>query len=147
MKTALEIAEALDEAGHTLRRLSASGGFPAGHKSNWPETMRELGLIEMVDLKTEVRKSPPTAKAISNFDKLHAIIAASTLTPDERRLLWWRAGCIPGHRRSWKHIARHFGMCVRTAQRHYLAHCIQLAEISRKRVSHNRMSQFSGIAA
>ena len=147
MKTALEIAEALDEAGHTLRRLSVSGGFPAGHKSNWPETLRELGLIEMLDLKTEVRKSPPTAAAISRFDKLHAIIAASDLTPDERRLLWWRAGCIPGKRRSWKVIARHFGICTRTAQRHYLAHCIQLAGIARKRVSHNSMSQFSGIAA
>ena len=147
MKTTLEIANALDEAGYTLRRLSVSGGFPAGHKSNWPETLRELGLIEMLDLKTEVRKSPPTAKAISNFDRLHALIAEAELTPDERRLMWMRAGCIPGKRRSWKAIGHEFHCDKSTAWRRYVAILTQLSKIARKPVQSFSVQQNGRFAA
>jgi hypothetical protein len=147
MKTALEIANALEEAGHTLRRLSVSGGFPKGYKSNWPETMRELGLIEMLDLKTEVRKSPPTARAISEFDKLHALIAEAALTPDERRLMWMRAGCIPGKRRSWKVIGHEFKCDKSTAWRRYVAILQQLSKIARKPVQSFSAQQNGRFAA
>jgi hypothetical protein len=147
MKTTLEIADALDEAGYTLRRLSASGGFPAGYKSNWPETLRELGLIEMLDLKTEVRKSPPTARAISEFDKLHALIAQADLTPEERRLMWMRAGCIPGKRRSWKAIGHEFRCDKSTAWRRYVVILDQLAKIARKSVQSFSAQQNGRFAA
>lgn len=147
MKTAIEIANALDEAGYTLRRLSVSGGFPAGHKSNWPETLRELGLIEMLELRTEVRKSPPSAKAISEFDRIHALIAQADLTPDDRRMMWMRAGCIPGMRRSWKAIGHAFHCDKSTAWRRYVVILAQLSKIARKPVQSFSMQQNSGLAA
>lgn len=145
--TESEIEEALERMGYTLRRMSKSGCWPAGYKSNWPETLRELGLIEMVDLKTEVRRAPPSKDNITELDFLLVLIAQSDLSPESRRLIYMRAGCIPGKRRSWKAIEGEFRIHRVTAWRKWREILAQLAKDARKTKQHFFVQHNSGIAA
>jgi hypothetical protein len=142
-----DIEEAIERMGHTLRRMSKAGCWPAGYKSNWPETLRDLGLIEMLDLKTEVRKSPPSKDAITELDYMMILIASADITPEDRKIIYMRAGCVPGKRRAWKVIEAEFRQHRVTLWKKWRAALAQLAKDARKSKQHFSMQQNSGLAA
>lgn len=111
------VAEAVEEAAHTLRRLPPVK--VRGYVSSWPPTIREFweayGWHD-----TKVRLGPPAPDAIDRMDEvLHWLLI---LEPDEVRLVWLRAEGV-----RWKSIAYRFGIDRSTAWRHWTFALIKIA--------------------
>ena len=79
----------LIEAGDTLRRLRVPGAWPAGHRSAWPDVIRDFwdmfGYHE-----TDVRPSPPSPQAIGRMDETMTWLAFVD-APLDRRIIWAKA--------------------------------------------------------
>ena len=115
--TAKAVADRLEEAAQTLRRLPPVK--VRGYVSAWPPTIRNFweayGRHEV-----EVRPGPPTADAIDRMDECLAWL--HLLDADEVRLVWLRAESV-----RWKSIAHRFGIDRSTAWRHWMGALTKIA--------------------
>lgn len=79
----------LIEAADTLRRLHIPGIRPAGHRSAWPDVIRDFwdmfGYHE-----TELHPSPPSPQAIGRMDETMTW-PAFVDAPLDRRIVWAKA--------------------------------------------------------
>jgi predicted DNA-binding protein (UPF0251 family) len=111
------VADALEEAAQTLRRLPPVR--VQGYVSTWPAIIRDFweayGWHE-----AEVRLGPPAPDAIDRMDA--ALGWLHVLEPNEVRLVWLRAEGV-----RWKSIAHRFGMDRSTAWRHWTCALIKIA--------------------
>ncbi|MBF0436934.1 MAG: hypothetical protein HQL77_16395 [Magnetococcales bacterium] len=86
------VADRLEEAANTLRRLKVSGLKPMGYGSSWPDVIHEFseayGYNELV-----VKLGPPTADAITRMDQVMEWLL--WLEPDQVRLVWLHAENVP----------------------------------------------------
>jgi hypothetical protein len=121
--TAKDVAERLEEAAHTLRRLPPVK--VRGYISSWPPIIREFweayGWHE-----TKVRLGPPAPDAIDRMDEVLRWLLI--LEPDEVRLVWLRAEGV-----RWKSIAHRFGMDRSTAWRHWTCALIKISRTPERR--------------
>ena len=115
--TAKAVAERLEEAAQTLRRLPAVN--VRGYISAWPPTIRDFWEAFGRNA-VEVRLGPPAPDAIDRMDESLAWL--HVLDPDEVRLVWLRAEGV-----RWKSIAHRFGMDRSTAWRHWSCALIKIA--------------------
>jgi Domain of unknown function (DUF6362) len=115
--TPRDVAEFLEEAARTLRRLppvTVQGFF-----STWPPVIRDFWEAFGWNA-VEVRLGPPSSDAIDRMDA--ALRWLLCLEPDEVRLVWLRAEGV-----RWKSIAHRFGMDRSTAWRHWTCALIKIA--------------------
>jgi Domain of unknown function (DUF6362) len=100
--TMVAIADRLEEAAYTLRRLPKV--TVEGFKSNWPPTINEFHEAYGYNDAT-VRLGPPTARHITEMDEALSWILLLEPVPDySRKLVWLRANGV-----RWKAIQRRFG--------------------------------------
>lgn len=135
MKTAVDIADALDRAGVTLRREFAGKFGPSDPGCSMPEMLRELGLIEMVGLKNSKVRIRATNAELTEFDWItnlvRAVIHGDERLPD-RMLLWRKAGMLRDERGKWidrkqKAIARDLGVHRHTVRHRLTALYVELS--------------------
>ena len=99
------VAERLEEAADTLRRLPAVR--VQGYFSTWPAVVRDFWeAFGWHD--AEVRLGPPAPAAIDRMDE--TLQWLRWLNPDETRLVWLRAEGV-----RWKLISARFGVGRTTA--------------------------------
>jgi Domain of unknown function (DUF6362) len=99
--TLVAIADRLEEAAHTLRRLPKV--TVQGFKSNWPPTVNEFHEAYGYN-EAEVRLGPPSARHISEMDEALQWMLLLTVDPEyTRKLVWLRANGV-----RWKAIQRRF---------------------------------------
>ena len=99
------VAERLEEAADTLRRLPAVR--VQGYFSTWPAVVRDFWeAFGWHD--AEVRLGPPTPRAIDRMDE--TLQWLRWLEADETRLVWLRAEGV-----RWKLISARFGVGRTTA--------------------------------
>jgi hypothetical protein len=115
--TAKAVADRLEEAARTLRRLPPVK--VRGYISTWPPTIRDFWEAFGWNA-VEVRLGPPAPDAIDRMDESLAWL--HVLEPDEVRLVWLRAEGV-----RWKSIAHRFGMDRSTAWRHWSCALIKIA--------------------
>ncbi|MEO5363851.1 MAG: DUF6362 family protein [Magnetococcus sp. DMHC-8] len=106
--TAKMVADRLEEAASTIRRLPVAGLKPKGYKSAWPEVIQDA--LEACGEQAIVRLGPPPADAITRMDE--AMEWLRWLEPDQVRLVWMRATRTP-----WKLILRQWCVSRVTAWR------------------------------
>lgn len=123
--TAHSIAELLEEAGDTLRRLhfNTPKDGPGQYKSCMPATVREYWAAYGAQ-QVSVKPGPPTAAAIDRLDMVLALVV-ETLDEDDRALIWAR--CIYPRVR-WKKIAKRLCCSRMTAWRRWMDALMRLAE-------------------
>ncbi|NSL92927.1 DUF6362 family protein [Acetobacter syzygii] len=119
-----QVSEWLEEAGHTLAALPATGLRPARAGSGWPDIVRDL---DDLDCTRESDDWPirPSADAVSRMDQVLNWIGL--FGPDERnyrmvinmRLIVHPISGL--HRWSWQKIARKLGTDHKRAQDWYQA--------------------------
>jgi len=135
MKTALEIAEALDRAGQTLRR-NFSGKFgPRDPGCCIPEVVRELGLIEMVDLKATKPRIQATNAQLTEFDWVTNLVRRVLAGPSrasDRYLIFRKAGMVRLPNGKWadrkqKALAQEFGVHRNTIRHRLTALYVELS--------------------
>ena len=115
--TAKAVADRLEEAAQTLRRLPPVK--VRGYISTWPPTIRDFW--EAFGWNTvEVRLGPPAPDAIDRMDESLAWL--HVLEADEVRLVWLRAENV-----RWKTISHRFGINRSTAWRHWSYALIKIA--------------------
>ena len=111
------VADALEEAAQTLRRLPPVR--VRGYVSAWPPVIREFweafGWHE-----PQVRLGPPAPDAIDRMDEVLRWLLI--LEPDEVRLVWLRAQGV-----RWKVIAHRYRIDRSTAWRHWSYALIKIA--------------------
>lgn len=154
MKSALQIAEMLDNAGVTLRREFAGKGGPAQPGSAMPEVAAELGLIDMVGMKNTRAIIRATNADLTEFDYITALVCAvchGDERKDDRMLLWRKAGMLRDRDGKWlnrkqKAIARDLGVHRNTVTNRLTALYVELSNSTRIFV-HNRVVQNAQIAA
>lgn len=88
--TVEEIRERLADAADTLRRLPKPPGLERSLRSPWPDTLREW--LAYGDVRTQVKRSSPTAQAIDRLDEVLSWIGPNHLTAEQRAILWAREG-------------------------------------------------------
>lgn len=115
--TAKAVADRLDEAAQTLRRLPPVR--VRGYISTWPPTIRDFWEAFGWNA-VEVRLGPPAPDAIDRMDESLAWL--HVLDPNEVRLVWLRAEGV-----RWKSISHRFGMDRSTAWRHWSCALIKIA--------------------
>ena len=102
----------LAEAADTIRRLRVPGAWPAGHRSLWPDVVRDFwdvfGFHE-----TEVRPSPPSPRAIGRMDETMTWLTFID-TPLDRRIVWAKAFGLSNRK-----IARITGWSRETVRRNH----------------------------
>ncbi|MBF0463411.1 MAG: hypothetical protein HQL87_18780 [Magnetococcales bacterium] len=115
------VADRLEEAASTIRRLPVAGLKPKEYGSTWPDVildaMEAYGRDEPV-----IRLGPPPADAITRMDE--AMEWLRWLEPDEVRLVWMRATRTP-----WKMIMRYFGIARSTASARWTTAIMQVTAI------------------
>jgi hypothetical protein len=100
--TMVAIADRLEEAAHTLRRLPKV--TVQGFKSNWPAVISEFHEAYGYN-DAEVRLGPPTARHITEMDEALSWMMLLTVEPEYlRKLVWLRANRV-----RWKRIESRFG--------------------------------------
>ena len=115
------VADRLEEAAETMKRLPMTGLKPAGHISSWPPILREFyEAYGWNDL--QVRLGPPTPDAIDRMDEVMGWLR--WLEPNDVRLLWLRA-----ERVRWKLIQQRFGMARSTVSAKWKAALHQIVAI------------------
>lgn len=82
------IADRLEEAAHTLRRLPKV--MVQGFKSNWPQTVNEFHETYGYN-DAEVRLGPPSARHITEMDEALSWLLLLDPVPDYSRKLFVRA--------------------------------------------------------
>lgn len=90
------VADRLEEAASTLRRLPLTGLKPRAYGNNWPTVIHEFSEAYGWNV-TVVNLGPPTSEAISRMDEVMDWLRY--LDPDQVRLVWLRASKVP-----WKVI-------------------------------------------
>jgi len=115
--TPKDVAEHLEEAARTLRRLPPV--TVRGFFSTWPPIIREFWEAFGWNA-VEVRPGPASSDAIDRMDA--ALGWLLCLEPDEVRLVWLRAEGV-----RWKSIAHRFGIDRSTAWRHWTCALIKIA--------------------
>ena len=115
--TPTTVAERLEEAAQTLRRLPPVK--VRGYISAWPPTIRDFWEAFGWNA-VEVRLGPPAPDAIDRMDESLAWL--HVLEADEVRLVWLRAENV-----RWKNISHRFGMDRSTAWRHWTCALIKIA--------------------
>ena len=123
--TAHEILSRLGEAAVTLRRMPPDKG-PAGHKSTWPEWLRDAWFrynteVAAADLNAKTRIQP-SAEDIDRMDE--AIPWLQLIDQDEAKILWAR---VQPRRVTWGMIARKLGVSERTARRRTMEIALRLS--------------------
>ena len=115
------VADRLEEAAETMKRLPMTGLKPAGHISSWPPILREFyEAYGWNDL--QIRLGPPTPDAIDRMDEVMGWLR--WLEPNDVRLLWLRAERVP-----WKLIQQRFGMARSTVSAKWKAALFQVVVI------------------
>ncbi|MBF0108737.1 MAG: hypothetical protein HQL76_06140 [Magnetococcales bacterium] len=113
------VADRLEEAASTLRRLPVTGMKPREHGNSWPtvihDAMEAYGWND-----AELRPGPPPADAITRMDE--CLEWLRWVAPEEIRLVWLRAERMP-----WKEIMRRFGVCRTTVWSRWMAALLQIA--------------------
>lgn len=134
MKTAVEIAEALDRAGQTLRRNFAGKFGPRDPGCCIPEVVRELGLIEMVDLKATKPRIQATNAQLTEFDwvtNLVRDVLAGPARASDRYLIFRKAGMMKKDGkwmdRKQKSLAKEFGVHRHTIRHRLTALYVELS--------------------
>jgi hypothetical protein len=135
MKTAFEIAEMLDRAGYTLRREFSGKFGPSDPGCCIPEVIRELGLIEMVDLKTSQPRIRATNAQLTEFDwvtNLVRRVLAGPARASDRYLIFRKAGMVRLPNGKWaerkqKALAREFGVHRHTIRHRLTALYVELS--------------------
>lgn len=95
------VAERLEEAVDTLRRLPVKDLKPMGFRASWPVMLQDLCEADgPADVR--VKMGPPTSDAIDRMDEVMEWLR--WLEPDDVQLLWLRAELVP-----WKMIMRKLG--------------------------------------
>lgn len=115
--TPKDVAEQLEEAARTLRRLPSV--TVRGFLSSWPPVIRDFWEAFGWNA-VEVRAGPPSAGAIDRMDA--ALRWLLCLEADEVRLVWLRAEGV-----RWKSIAHRFGMDRSTCWRHWTCALVKIA--------------------
>nr|CRH06596.1 Conserved protein of unknown function [Candidatus Magnetococcus massalia] len=83
--TTQTVAQRLEEAASTLKRLPDKGLKPQGYGSSWPSILREYW--ESYGLQSaNLKLGPPTPEAIDRMDE--TLEWFRMLEPDEIRLVW-----------------------------------------------------------
>jgi hypothetical protein len=99
--TMVTIADRLEEAAYTLRRLPKA--TVQGFKSNWPPTVNEFHEAYGYNDAT-VRLGPPSAKHITEMDEALRWMLLLNEDPEyTRKLVWLRANRV-----RWKRIQARF---------------------------------------
>ncbi len=115
------VADRLEEAANTLRRLPVTGLKPKGYGRSWPDVISDA--VGACDCDGPViRFGPPPADAITRMDQ--AMEWLRWLEPDQVRLVWLRASRTP-----WKMIMRGFGISRSTASTRWNAAILQIVAI------------------
>ena len=81
-------AQLLDAA-DTIRRLRVPGTWPAGHRSAWPDVIRDFWDVFGCH-EAEARPSPPSPAAISRMDEVTTWLSFIE-APLDRRIVWAKA--------------------------------------------------------
>ena len=117
--TTESVEERFEEAARTLKRLSIPRLKPQGYFNGWPDIIYTTWELEMQD-KLPLRLGPPPADQISRMEE--ALGWLWWLEPDERNLVWMRAGGV-----RWKVICYRIGYSRETMR---TKHKIALTRIS-----------------
>ncbi|MFC3118930.1 DUF6362 family protein [Jhaorihella thermophila] len=116
-----EIADRLEEAARTLRRLpDPPGSGPRGYGRSWPEYIHEAkDAYGWHEARLRVRPSPADIQQMEEcFDWLRLVPV------EEAQILWWRAEGL-----RWREVAIRAGCVRQTAWRRWVA---ALATIAKK---------------
>lgn len=100
------------EAGDTLRRLRVPGAWPAGHRSAWPDVVRDFWDVFGYH-EAEAKPSPPSPQAIGRMDETMTWFAFIE-APLDRRIVWAKAFKL-GDRK----VGRIIGKSRETVRRRY----------------------------
>ncbi|MBF0424609.1 MAG: hypothetical protein HQL66_02145 [Magnetococcales bacterium] len=115
------VADRLEEAASTLRRLPVAGLKPREYGNAWPTVIHEFceayGWNEAV-----VRLGPPPSEAITRMDE--CLDWLRWLEAEDVRLVWSRATRVP-----WKLIQRQLGVARSTAAARWTAAIMQIVAI------------------
>ncbi len=100
------VADRLDEAASTLRRMPNTGLKPQGYKTSWPIYIQEI-IDGCNSEEVMIKLGPPTPDAVGRMEE--CLEWFQWVEPDDRKLVWLRAERFP-----WKIIMRRIG-CGRTS--------------------------------
>ena len=118
--TASEVADRMEDAARTLRRLpDPPGSGPKGYGRSWPEYVQEARhAYGYHDARMRVRPSPgDIAQMEECFDWLRLV------EPEDARIIWMRA-----EGRRWREVCIEAGCVRQTAWRRWVAALATIAQ-------------------
>lgn len=124
-----EMADLLEAASDTLRRLEWNGGKdgPAGYRSCMPAAIREYWR-DYGKERVTVRPAPPSKPAIDELDDVLALVAGAKIEDWQRHLLWARAKRYPV---PWKRICSKLGCKSRTTAWQEWVYALEALSVAR----------------
>lgn len=115
--TGKEVAEQLEEAIYTLKRLPPH--TVRGYRTIWPAIVYTTWEL-LAQEKLPMRLGPPPAAAIDRMEETFRWIA--WLEVEERQMVWMRAANYP-----WRAVCTRFGMSRTTAWQHWTMAMLKIA--------------------
>ena len=115
------VADRLEEAASTLRRLPMVGLNPREYGNAWPAIVYDANEAYGWN-NAELRLGPPSGEAITRMDE--AMEWLRWLEPEDVKLVWMRATRIP-----WKIIQQKIGVARSTAASRRTAAILQIVAI------------------
>ncbi len=127
--TAEYVESWLEEAGGTIMMMDARGCFPAGHRSFWPDILREFSDLVGVHPEPELPRLRPTAAQITRAEEaLQWLLYIQNIR--NRRIVAARMLVRPEtgrHVFSWRKLGEKFRASHDAAQRWYRDGLLEIA--------------------